>query len=82
MQIDLQRFLEKVIHPEIMITADIVDLDAMIPEFMQSEEHFIVGFGDDMLVFEPEIKEIPKDHQAVAILFDQVAELCDLGQLG
>ena len=61
--------LEKIVHPKVVVAADIVDLDAALPEFMKHKEHLLVLFGDSVLVLKPEIEQITQYNQAVAIGF-------------
>ena len=51
-----EMFFEKVIHPEIMVAADIIDFDSSVSQVAKHEQHFVMRFGDDILVFKPKVE--------------------------
>jgi hypothetical protein len=51
-------------HPEIVIAADIVDMNSAAADIMQCRKNPGKPFGNGVIVFEPEIKEITKDDKA------------------
>jgi hypothetical protein len=53
-----QLALEEVPHPEIVIAADVIDMDTRLCQLLQHEQRLCMPLGNRVLVFEPEVKQI------------------------
>jgi hypothetical protein len=74
-------FGEEITQPEIMVAADVINPDAAPDEVSQHKKHLMVLLGNNVFVFEPEIKKVAENHQPVTIdlyLFEQGSDFRQL----
>ena len=69
---DVQFFFEVTPHPKVVVADKIIHGDPAVRKFCQFSEGPCKPSGDHIVVFKPEIEQIPQQEDRRSILFDVV----------